>query len=151
MKPRLLDLFCCAGAGARGYAAVGFDVVGVDIAAQPRYPYAFVQADAIEAGRILLATGLFAAAHASPPCQAHTDLQKQSKRAYLDFIPQTRELLQSSGLPYIIENVEGAPLLDPVLLCGAMFPELRVYRHRLFESNGHQLMAAVAGQLQAAA
>lgn len=135
MRPRLLDLFCCAGCIARGYHRAGWDVEGVDIAPRPRYPYTFHQGDAIEIGARLLATGRFHAVHASPPCQAHSDLQKQSKRFYRDFIPQTRELLEASGLPYAIENVEGAPLRDPIVLCGAMFPETRVYRHRLFESN----------------
>jgi DNA (cytosine-5)-methyltransferase 1 len=142
MTPWLLDLFCCAGGAAVGYRRAGFDVIGVDISPQPRYPFPLVLGDAIEQGRQLIRTGRFAAVHASPPCQAHSDLQKQSKLAYADFIPATRELLRESGLPYIIENVEGAPLLDPVTLCGAMFPELRVYRHRLFESNVHLAVPA---------
>ena len=136
MRPRLLDLFCCAGGAARGYQDAGFEVFGVDINPQPRYVGdIFVRGDAIAWGRMLLAAMPFDAIHASPPCQAHSDLQKQSKRHYEDFIPATRELCQESGLPYIIENVEGAPLLDPVTLCGTMFPGLRVLRHRLFESN----------------
>jgi DNA (cytosine-5)-methyltransferase 1 len=134
-RPWLLDLFCCQGGAAVGYHRAGFDVLGVDINPQPRYPFPLVVGDAIEQGRQLLATGRFAAVHASPPCQAHSDLQKQSKRHYEDFIPATRELLRASGLPYVIENVEGAPLRAPVTLCGTMFPGLRVIRHRLFESN----------------
>lgn len=134
-RPRLLDLFCCAGGAARGYWQAGFDVVGVDIAPQPRYPYRFVLGDALDIGAFLINSGKFDAIHASPPCQAHSDLQKQNKRHYDDFIPATREMLRASGLPYVIENVEGAPLIEPVLLCGAMFPSLRVYRHRLFEAN----------------
>jgi DNA (cytosine-5)-methyltransferase 1 len=142
-RPLLLDLFCCAGGAAEGYRRAGFDVIGVDIAPQPNYPYEFVQADALDVLRRLLAgervggyvLADFAAIHASPPCQAHSDLQKQSKRFYRDFIPQTRELLEQTGLPYVIENVEGAPLRDPVVLCGTMFPGLRVLRHRLFEAS----------------
>lgn len=134
-KPRLLDLFCCAGGAAKGYYRAGFEILGVDIAWQARYPYAFQQGDAISVARTVLAGGRFDAIHASPPCQAHSDLQKQSKRHYEDFIPATRQLCQQSGLPYIIENVEGAPLHAPVMLCGTMFPGLRVLRHRLFESN----------------
>jgi DNA (cytosine-5)-methyltransferase 1 len=134
--PWLLDLFCCAGGAGVGYYRAGFNVVGVDIAAQPRYPFTFVQADALA---VLQARTInrFAAIHASPPCQAHSDLQKQSKIKYKDFIERTRDLLVSLGKPYIIENVEGAPLKNPVKLCGASddFPELRVIRHRLFESN----------------
>ena len=135
-SPRLLDLFCCAGGAARGYQRAGFYVVGVDITAQPRYAGdEWCVGDAVSVGRRLLEAHRFDAIHASPPCQAHSDLQKQSKRHYEDFIPGTRELLKASGLPYIIENVEGAPLIDPVVLCGTMFPGLRVLRHRLFESN----------------
>jgi DNA (cytosine-5)-methyltransferase 1 len=138
-KPRLLDLFCCAGGAARGYQRAGFDVWGVDIARQPRYVGDhFTQGDAVQVvAQFLLDNGYyrFDAIHASPPCQAHSDLQKQSKRSYRDWIPEVRTLLEASHLPYVIENVEGAPLLDPITLCGTQFPGLRVLRHRLFESN----------------
>ena len=109
--------------------------MGIDIEPQPNYPFKFIQGDALlyAADRSFL-TG-FDVIHASPPCQAHSDLQKQSKLVYQDFIPDTRALLEASGLPYVIENVEGAPLIDPIMLCGTMFPSLRVIRHRLFESN----------------
>ena len=73
--------------------------------------------------------------HASPPCQKYSDLAKRTGLEYPDLIGPTREMLEDSGLPYIIENVDTAPLKDPIMLCGAMFPDLRVYRHRLFESN----------------
>jgi DNA (cytosine-5)-methyltransferase 1 len=130
MRPLLLDLFCGQGGAAEGYYRAGFDVVGVDINPQPRYPYEFHQADALT-----FSLDGFDAVHASPPCQAHSDLQKQSKREYRDFIPAVRARLKASGLFYVIENVEGASLIDPVVLCGTMFPGLRVIRHRLFESN----------------
>lgn len=130
-RPRILDLFCCAGGAAVGYARAGFEVVGVDINPQPCYPFAFIQGDAVAAD-----FSGFDAIHASPPCQRHTDLARQNKREYPCFIAPIRERLIASGLPYVIENVEGAPLLDPVMLCGTMFPgELRVIRHRLFETN----------------
>lgn len=132
---RILDLYCCAGGAARGYHDAGFDVTGVDINPQPRYPYRFVQGDAIE---FLRAHGhLFDAVHASPPCQRYSRATKQSRTQdnHPDLLVPTRKALVASGKPYIIENVEFAPLLDPVMLCGAMFPELRTYRHRLFESN----------------
>jgi DNA (cytosine-5)-methyltransferase 1 len=132
---RILDLYSCAGGAAAGYARAGWEVVGVDIAEQPRYPFEFHRGDAITMGATLLEWQQFDAVHASPPCQAHSDLQKQSKRFYEDLIAPTRALLERSGLPYVIENVEGAPLLDPVVLCGTMFPGLRVIRHRLFETN----------------
>lgn len=131
---KLLDLFCGAGGASAGYAAAGFEVFGVDIVAQPHYPFQFFKADALA---FPVAYG-FDAIHASPPCQAHSDLQHQSRIEYPDLIAPIRERLVRSGLPYIIENVVGAPLIDPVLLCGAddaLFPDLRVIRHRLFESN----------------
>ncbi len=135
---RLLDLFCCAGGAAKGYTDAGFEVVGVDIEPQPDYPYEFIQADVLDLLKYpyhyTRALG-FAAVHASPPCQAWSDLQHQNRRLYPKLIEPTRTLLRASRLPYVIENVEGAPLIDPVMLCGTMFPELRVIRHRLFETN----------------
>lgn len=130
---RLLDLFCGAGGAARGYQRAGFHVTGVDIAAQPRYAGdVFIREDALaflrEHG------GEFDAIHSSPPCQAHTNLRAMLKRDYPELIEPTRALLPES-VPWVIENVVGAPLKDPITLCGASFPELWVYRHRLFESN----------------
>lgn len=130
MRPRLLDLCCGAGGAAMGYDRAGFDVTGVDIEPQPRYPFAFHQADALT-----VSLRGYDAFHASPPCQAHSDLQKQNKRSYPDLIAPLRARLIATGLPYVIENVEGAPLIDPIVLCGTMFAALRVVRHRLFESN----------------
>lgn len=129
---RMLDLFCGAGGSAVGYARAGFEVVGVDKKPQPRYPFTFHQADALT-----FPLDGYDAIHASPPCQAFSDLQKQSKLTYPDLITPIRQRLLSNapGVPYVIENVEGAPLLDPIILCGTMFPGLRVIRHRLFESN----------------
>lgn len=151
-RPRCLDLFCGAGGMAVGLHAAGFEVIGVDIEPQPRYPFEFHQGDALDVLRRLLDGEAWhgyrlrpfvgtrdnkriEAAHASPPCQAYSDLQKQSKIAYEDFIGCVRPLLGWTGLAYTIENVEGAPLIDPIVLCGTMFPGLRVIRHRLFESN----------------
>ena len=145
---RLLDLFCCQGGAGMGYRRAGFKVVGVDIDPQPRYPFDFIQADAVALLRNLrgggsISTGLssrrltlddFDAIHASPPCQAHTNAQKIQKNEHPELIGPTRELLDAIGKPYVIENVPGSPLLDPVELCGAMF-ELGTYRHRLFETN----------------
>ncbi|MDQ6719338.1 MAG: DNA cytosine methyltransferase [Candidatus Dormibacteraeota bacterium] len=134
-KPRLLDLFCCAGGAGVGFARAGFDVVGVDIKPQPNYPFEFIQADALNLDPGLLES--FDAVHASPPCQSYSDLAKRNRNGHMwpRLIEPTRKLLRSLGVPYIIENVEGAPLIDPVILCGTMFSELRVIRHRLFESN----------------
>lgn len=132
MKPRMLDLFCCQGGASAGYVAAGFDVVGVDIDPQPRYPYRFIQADALD----YLAENAqhFDAIHASPPCQAFTLCQRLQGNEHPDLIGPVRELLEDAYKPYVIENVAGAPLIAPTLLCGAMFG-LRTYRHRLFESD----------------
>jgi len=132
-KPRLLDLFCCAGGAGMGYSRAGFEVVGVDKDPQPRYPFAFVQADVFSLDQRFLRW--FDAIHASPKCQAHTLAQRIRQNEHEDQIDVTRAMLEASGLPYVIENVEGAPLRDPTMLCGGMFPGLRVYRHRLFETN----------------
>lgn len=143
-RPLLLDLFCCQGGAAKGYHDAGFDVIGVDIDPQPRYPYEFVQQDALAFVRALMLGEWvvdwchldFAAVHASPPCQAYTKAQRLRGRQHADLIAATRDLLVSTGLPYVIENVEEARahLRNPVMLCGSMFG-IRVYRHRLFETN----------------
>lgn len=129
---RLLDLFCCEGGAGTGYAQAGFDVVGVDIAPQPRYPFEFHQADAIY--YLMAHGGEFDAVHASPPCQAHTRAQKIQGNKHPDLLAPTRFALDLWGGPYVIENVPGAPLMEPVELCGSMFG-LGTYRHRLFETN----------------
>lgn len=134
-RPRLLDLFCGAGGCAMGYHRAGFDVVGVDIAPQKHYPFAFVQDDALA---YVAAHGHeYDAIHASPPCQGYSRMRHLpwlKGREYPLLIEATREALQTTGKPYIIENVEGAPLENAVMLCGTMFG-LKVYRHRLFETS----------------
>lgn len=137
-RPKLLDLCCAAGGAAVGYWRAGFDVVGVDIRPQPRYPYTFVQADAIAYLRAAL-DGVFpfAAVHASPPCQSFTAYRRRGAgvgNGYPNLIPAIRKLLATTGRPYVIENVPGSPLQNPVRLCGSSFG-LDVRRHRLFESN----------------
>jgi len=142
IKPVVLDLYCAAGGASEGFNQAGFDVVGVDIAPQPHYPFTFIQADALE----FLAQYAqdFDYIHASPPCQAHSAMTKGRWKDRLGNHPQliepTRELLIKSGKPYDIENVPGAPLINPIILCGTMFglatkggSQLR--RHRLFETN----------------
>jgi len=132
MTPKLLDLFCCQGGAGMGYHRAGFEVTGVDLFPQPRYPFKFIQADAVE---YLREHGReYDAIHASPPCQAHSNAQKIMGNEHPEFIVPTRAILQEMGLPYVIENVPGAPLEDPFQLCGAMFG-LGTYRHRLFETN----------------
>jgi hypothetical protein len=132
VRPRLLDLFCGAGGCAVGYHRAGFDVVGVDINPQPNYPFEFHQADALT-----FPLDGFDAIHASPPCQAHSALGWHSQNRHIehpDLIPQTRARLDASGLPFVIENVEGAPLINPSRICGSGFG-LPLKRHRLFETN----------------
>ncbi|MFF3620008.1 SAM-dependent methyltransferase [Streptomyces sp. NPDC002467] len=130
----VIDLCCKQGGSSMGYYLAGFDVVGVDREPQPRYPFPFIQADLRDLDSDWLAQN-FDAVAGSPPCWAHSDLAHRTGREYEDFIPETRALVEASGLPYVIENVEGAPLQTPLILCGTMFDGLRVSRHRLFESN----------------
>ena len=132
MKPRLLDLCCGAGGCSVGYSRAGFEVVGVDINPQPHYPFEFHQADALT-----YPLDGFDAYHASPPCQAHTMAGQQWRalgKVYTEIIPLVRERLVLAGKPYVIENVPGAPLLNPTILNGAMFG-LKIRRTRLFETS----------------
>ena len=132
MRPRLLDLFCGAGGAAMGYHRAGFDVVGVDLAPQPHYPFEFHQADALT-----YPLDGFDAIHASPPCQAYTmaaRLHPGTASNHPDLVDETRQRLRASGLPYVIENVPGAPLRGAMLLCGSMFG-LRIAKHRVFEAS----------------
>ena len=133
-RPRLLDLFCGAGGAAMGYHRAGFEVVGVDIAPQPHYPFGFHQDDAL---RALANHGDgFDVIHASPPCPRWSKATRRwgTQDRHPDLIANTRRGLGALGRPYIIENVPGAPLRDPITLCGSQFG-LRLRRHRLFESN----------------
>jgi DNA (cytosine-5)-methyltransferase 1 len=131
-----LDLFCGAGGASKGIYDCGYEVIGVDKSPMPNYPYEFYQEDAVE----FMSMGLedFDFIWASPPCQAYSWSSKGRRNEgteYDDLVEITRHYLQESGKPYIIENVVGAPLINPVRLCGTMFPGLKVFRHRLFESN----------------
>jgi DNA (cytosine-5)-methyltransferase 1 len=147
VKPRLLDLFCGAGGAAMGYARAGFEVVGVDITPQPNYcGDEFVEADALRVLDMLtgvydeplinaLMTRPFDAVHASPPCQAYIRSGMVAKDGrHPDLLGRTRELLEQTGFPWVIENVPGAPMRADLVLCGSMFG-LGVRRHRWFESN----------------
>ena len=130
-KPLLLDLFCGAGGASMGYHQAGFRVVGMDIKPQPRYPFPFIQSDAMT-----FPLKGFDVIHASPPCQKWTRADKLreaqgSKQNAIDLLTPIRERLQ--GHLYVIENVPGAPLRTPLILCGSSFG-LKVRRHRLFES-----------------
>ena len=116
-KPRLLDLFCCEGGAAKGYSDAGFEVVGVDLDGKyaKRYPYEFHQGDAIEFAKEH--GHEFDVIHASPPCQhASAGTRAQDRSKYPALIEPTREALEATGLPYVIENVKGAALRDPIML-----------------------------------
>ena len=131
-RPMLLDLYCCAGGAAVGYQRAGFCVVGVDMKHQPHYPFEFHQGDALAFA--VRHWRRFVAIHSSPPCKRNTRLKAFSGDHHVELIPQTRAVLDAIGLPYVIENVPGADMVDPVELCGSMF-DLGVLRHRLFETN----------------
>jgi hypothetical protein len=137
---RLLDLFCCQGGASMGYNRAGFEVVGVDIAPAGAYPFEHHQGDALE---FLKEHGReFDAIHASPPCQASTALTKGTNRGreYVQLIPETRALLAATGLPTVLENVQGSDLRRDLTLCGEMFG-LSVLRHRYFEIENFTALA----------
>jgi DNA (cytosine-5)-methyltransferase 1 len=141
-RPRLLDAFSCQGGAGHGYTLAGFDVTAVDIEPQPRNPHPFIQTDAV--AYIAEHGNEYDVIHASPPCQAYSITKHSHDNEHPDLLEPTREALISTGRPYVIENVVGAPLIDPVMLCGTEFGlratdvdghELALRRHRLFESN----------------
>ena len=156
-KPKLLDLFCCAGGASVGYSRAGFDAYGIDNRLQKHYPFPFLLMDALEAmNRLLRGEGLtfsngetlyladFDAYHASPPCQRFSVMTngrwQDRVPNHPDLIKPIREQLKLTGKPYVIENVPGAKgeLINPIMLCGTAFQlgtrdgnQLR--RHRYFE------------------
>jgi DNA (cytosine-5)-methyltransferase 1 len=143
---RLLDLYSKAGGAAMGYHRAGFEVVGVDIKKQKRFPFTFIQADALEVLEDKAFLASFDVIAASPPCQTHSSTRhlrnaQGKSTTKIDLIPQTRAALIESGKPYVIENVPGAPLINPIQMCGSSFG-LTVRRHRLFESN-YQLTGSI--------
>jgi len=137
IRPKLLDLFCGAGGAAMGYHRAGFDVTGVDNRPQPRYPFTFIQADAMT-----FPLDGFDAIHASPPCQAFTQMSARWRGKgtkadiHPDLLTPTLAILRTLGLPYIVENVQGAKahMRATLVLHGGMF-RLGVHRPRLFEAN----------------
>ena len=137
-KPRLLDLFCGAGGASMGYAMAGFDVTGIDLKHGKRYPFTYIKGNVLD----YLNTEFlrqFDVIAASPPCQTfsatkHLRNAQGKSTSKVNMIPEVRDAIIASGVPYIIENVPNAPLINPVQLCGSAFG-LKVRRHRLFESN----------------
>lgn len=133
---RILDLFCGAGGAAMGYHRAGFHVTGVDINPQPRYPFTFIQADAMT-----YPLDGFDAIHASPPCQAYSVTRHawNARKDHPDLLAPTRDRLLAAGIPWVIENVPGAPMDALVMLCGSSFGlgtgEYQLRRHRWFEPS----------------
>lgn len=136
-RPRLLDLFCGAGGAAVGYHRAGFEVVGVDAAPQPNYPFEFHQADAMR-----FPLDGFDAIHASPPCQRYSKATRGHWSKHPDLLPGTVARLKRTDVPWVVENVPGAPIAPDFVLCGSMF-NLPVQRHRWFVTSWHgfELMA----------
>jgi DNA (cytosine-5)-methyltransferase 1 len=148
--PLIFELFCGPGGSGRGYADAGFDLIGVDIDHQPSYPHEFYQADALRVLKSFIDTGAWNgiklddidAFHGSPPCQRFSSLTSsrlkekglEPEDVHPNLIPPTRGAFQKLGKPYVIENVEGAPLNPTVTLCGTMW-EKKVRWHRLFETS----------------
>lgn len=164
---RVLDLGCGVGGVSCGYHRAGFSTVGIDLVWQPNYPYGFRQGDALAVmeglldGKVLAqvtgahtngisgpsghySLGDFDLIHASMPCQRWSKqvrCRPELRERYPDLITPLRPLLEESGLPYVLENVEGAPLRDPITLCGWSFGR-QMYRHRLLEAGGGITVAA---------
>lgn len=137
MKPRALDLFCGAGGASMGLHRAGFDVTGIDIKPQKRYPFRFIQGDAL---RPPVRLGDFDLIWASPPCQGYSRAKNNgSGKSAPKLICEVREMLKASGAEWILENVPGAPMPDSIMLCGASFglgvSGMDLARHRLFETS----------------
>lgn len=146
-RPLLLDLFCKAGGAGMGYHRAGFDVIGVDIEPQPRYPFEFVQADAMQVLAYMAAGAqpwegapMPAAIHASPVCKRYSKLTPLSARgAHPDQVAPVRGMLIRIGIPWAIENVPGAPVRPDLKLCGCQFGLPRLRRERWFETSWRAL------------
>lgn len=140
-KPKCLDLYCCAGGIAKGYDMAGFEVVGVDIVDRPNYPFQFIKGNALEILKDRDFVEQFDFLHASPPCQHYSRLKHLSgnvaawEENHVDLVAPTRELLSQYDKPWVIENVVGAPLINPITLKGSQFKGMLTQRPRLFESN----------------
>ena len=131
MKKRALDLFCGGGGASAGLVDAGFEVVGVDLYPQRKYPFQFIQADALS-----VSFDGFDFIWASPVCKRFSSATRTSKTQenWPDQIGAIRERLVAWGGDWCIENVKGAPLQNSIMLCGAMFG-LRLYLHRYFETS----------------
>lgn len=145
MRRLALDLFCGEGGASMGLHSAGFDVIGVDIEPRRRYPFRFVQADAV---RPPFDLSRFDFIWASPPCEAHTRVwrgQPERRLDYEDLIGPTRDMLAAAGVPFTLENVIGAPLRPDLILTGATF-NLPIVRERIFECHGFPVPFVLAKQ-----
>jgi len=133
-RPLAIDLFCGGGGAAAGLYMAGFDVVGIDIAPRPEYPFPFIMADATKLSVDSLRCAAASLVWASPPCQQYSTTNNYLKKSYPELVGSTRVLLHRAGVKHIMENVPGAPFIDPVALTGDMFG-LGIIRRRHFESN----------------
>lgn len=133
-RPRLLDLYCCEGGAGKGYANAGFELVGVDIEPQPRYPFEFHQADALDF--LDAHWGEFDALHASPPCQDHSQARHAHGREHGTgwLLDETLAVFRQTDKPWIVENVGAARMPSALTLCGTTFG-LGLHRHRRFETS----------------
>jgi len=148
-RPLVLDLFCGAGGASKGWVDAGYRVIGVDTSPLmlKRYPWESHLADAVRvledlvrfgrSSRIGVKLSDIAVIHASPPCEAYSATFRIGNSNAEQLIAPVRQLLEALGVPWVIENVPGArkDMIDPITLCGATFPYLLVYRHRLFETS----------------
>lgn len=133
-RPLLIDLYCGGGGAAMGYHRAGFDVIGVDLVRQPHYPFPFVQGDALNPPVDLTRAALI---HASPPCQGYSRMRHLpwiKGKDYPLLIDATRAMLQATSRPWVIENVEDAPMPQSTVLCGWTLG-IPMYRHRRFEAS----------------
>jgi hypothetical protein len=133
---KVLDLFCCCGGAAMGLSDNGNNkITGVDITNDHEYPFEFIGIDVFDLWESFFEE--FDLIWASPPCQHYLPINKWRGNYYPDLVARTRQLLIETGKPFIIENVPGAPIRRDLLLCGEMFEDLRILRHRIFEfGNG---------------
>jgi DNA (cytosine-5)-methyltransferase 1 len=142
---KALDLFCGAGGAAMGLRLAGFNcIVGIDIMAQPEYPFEFICGDVfdvvdeLEEGKTVDSIKSFDLIWASPPCQEYLFATKKHRnlgKKYPDLINETRHLLGNLMKPFVIENVCTAPIRKDLILNGMMF-NLGTIRYRAFEIWG---------------
>jgi DNA (cytosine-5)-methyltransferase 1 len=137
---KILDICCCSGGASVGmYQAaekyhIPVEITGLDIETQLRYPFNRKTMDLQDLTRIYLEQ--FDFIWASPPCQRYSiAVHPKNRHKYPDLVSITRDLLISSGLPCVIENVVKAPIRHDLMLCGEMFG-LKVFKHRYFEIEG---------------